>query len=502
MNKILPILLIITNCLFISVCVNAAVYKWVDENGKIHYTDKPPQNLDVEIEEVKIKSNSSGPSLRFPQVRKATPIKNNAESVAKTVSLEYATIKLSNMSSAKTTVVGKALKFNKKGEALVRNINQNVNSLNYPLTCLDDGDLTLNNAEYIIKFVDFVTPFQEVFFNNNYRVVSNSEKRFNMQQKETSDLSLGATIKDIKLAFCGRSNASNLNVYSQNSTYLKIHWEIFDNLSREIIFETETEGLDSSSNKAPKMNGAAVSFGLAFSQSVEGLLSNREFIDVLTHNKLKTTTTKNSANEQGVRNIAVSYGNSSTDFSSQIDEIKKATATVRTKSGHGSGFVITQSGYVLTNHHVANENSELIVVIAGIEHAASLVKSDPKRDVALLKIEGSFSGSAVKMSNKGARLGEKIFVIGTPLAELLNFSITSGIISANREMNGKSYYQTDAAVNPGNSGGPVFDEYGNVIGITVSGHFTESGGSQNINYLIPIGSALKSLGIKFSHTTQ
>ena len=93
-------------------------------------------------------------------------------------------------------------------------------------------------------------------------------------------------------------------------------------------------------------------------------------------------------------------------------------------------------------------------------------------------------------------LGEEIYVVGTPLDERLDFSISRGIISARRTLDEKSYYQTDAAVNPGNSGGPVFNSSGNAIGITVAGLFTRDGGSRNINYVIPILDALDALKIK------
>jgi S1-C subfamily serine protease len=93
-------------------------------------------------------------------------------------------------------------------------------------------------------------------------------------------------------------------------------------------------------------------------------------------------------------------------------------------------------------------------------------------------------------------LGEEIYVVGTPLDERLDFSISRGIISARRTLDKRSYYQTDAAVNPGNSGGPVFNSSGNVIGITVAGLFTRDGGSRNINYVIPILDALDALKIE------
>lgn len=299
----------------------------------------------------------------------------------------------------------------------------------------------------------------------------------------------------MKLAHCGRHSSPNLNVYSQNATYIKIQWEVFDNLSRKVVYQVETEGVDNFLKSVPRRNGAATSFAMAFRQSVEGLLSKQDFVDLLIGKKSNQAQKNNSDVDTHIDDLILSYGSADTKFSTQVEKIKQATATIRTTSGHGSGFVISHNGYVLTNQHVVNGSRRLIVIIQGKEHVANLVKFDSQRDVALLKIEGEFIGRAVKVSRKQVKLGEKIFVIGTPLDEALDFSISSGIISAKREVKGNSYYQTDAAVNPGNSGGPVFDESGNVIGMTVSGYFTKNGGSRNINYLIPIEDALETLGI-------
>lgn len=493
-QKTLPLIsIIIISSLFRSELATSKVYKWVDENGKVHFSDKPPSDMEVELKEIKIKTNSKSSSIKIPRLSPAKPLRNSIGSQSKSVTLEYASFELNNDASD-DMVIGKAYKFDKKGEKSVSDLYRNIKKVSHPLTCLDDGNLDTGNAKYIFKHVDFMNPFKEAFADNNYQVITKGEKKFSMQQNTNSDLSIGATIEDVKLAYCGRSGSPNINGYSQNSTYLNIHWEVFDNLSRKVVYETNTEGVDKFLHSAPRKNGAALSIGSAFRQAVLRLLSEQDFVNIVT-NKSSQKSYQNTNNDRIIKtNVEVSYGSPNTEFSGQVEKIKQATATIRTTSGHGSGFVISHSGYILTNQHVV-QGSQLIVIIEGKEYPASLIKSDPLRDVALIKINGKFIGRAIKISPTKPKLGEKLFVIGTPLDEMLDFSISSGIVSAIRDIEGKSYYQTDAAVNPGNSGGPVFDEKGNVIGITVSGHFTRDGGSRNINYLIPIDSALKTLGI-------
>jgi serine protease Do len=101
----------------------------------------------------------------------------------------------------------------------------------------------------------------------------------------------------------------------------------------------------------------------------------------------------------------------------------------------------------------------------------------------------------LKAAKQGPVPGDEIYVIGTPLDLSLSETITKGIVSAERIIDGQPYLQTDAAINPGNSRGPAFDANGELVAIAVAGIFTSSGASVNINYLIPIDEAMKSLNI-------
>ena len=159
------------------------------------------------------------------------------------------------------------------------------------------------------------------------------------------------------------------------------------------------------------------------------------------------------------------------DFSGVIDTIVPSVVTIRTNSGQGTGFIIDQRGYIVTNAHVlASEDGTLatgIVAITSNQETlnAIFIGYDGTLDIALLKIEGDYN--PVKLGNsESIKIGEKVIAIGNPLG--LQFSVSQGIISAiNREgANGiNAYIQTDAALNPGNSGGPLVNTNGEVVGI-------------------------------------
>jgi S1-C subfamily serine protease len=157
----------------------------------------------------------------------------------------------------------------------------------------------------------------------------------------------------------------------------------------------------------------------------------------------------------------------STDFSGIIEDAIKSVVTIKTNLGQGSGFFIENGGYVVTNEHVINgANAAVIVTYDGETHTVTLIGKDINMDIALLKINNtSYSKLSLGNSND-VQVGEKVIAIGNPLG--LQFSVSEGIVSAIHRGgdNGiNAYIQTDASLNPGNSGGPLINKEGTVIGI-------------------------------------
>ena len=145
----------------------------------------------------------------------------------------------------------------------------------------------------------------------------------------------------------------------------------------------------------------------------------------------------------------------------------------RKREGAGSGFVISQDGYIVTNNHVIEEMDEIIVAFKdGNELKASIVGRDPKTDIALIKVDPDSKLSALSLGDSDSiRPGDWVVAIGNPFG--LEHTVTAGIVSAmhRRDVIGGSYddfIQTDAAINPGNSGGPLINLAGEVIGINTA----------------------------------
>jgi len=160
------------------------------------------------------------------------------------------------------------------------------------------------------------------------------------------------------------------------------------------------------------------------------------------------------------------------DFSGIIDGAVKSVVTIKTSAGfQGTGFIINSEGYIITNAHVLSDSSgnlassiQIITYDKGTKNA-EFIGYDGNLDVALLKISGTYDALSLANSND-VQVGEKVIAIGNPLG--LQFSVSEGIVSAVHRTgsNGLAkYIQTDAALNPGNSGGPLINKQGKVIGI-------------------------------------
>lgn len=169
----------------------------------------------------------------------------------------------------------------------------------------------------------------------------------------------------------------------------------------------------------------------------------------------------------------------------------------KSSSASGSGFILTEDGYIVTNFHVIEAASSITVsTYGGDSYAAKVIGYDESNDLAVLKIEATGLTPVVLGSSEKMNVGDTVLAIGNPLGEL-TFTLTTGVVSAlNREVTFSDgsvmdLIQTDCAINSGNSGGALFNLYGEVIGITnakYSGNSSSGASIDNIAFAIPIDS--------------
>lgn len=179
----------------------------------------------------------------------------------------------------------------------------------------------------------------------------------------------------------------------------------------------------------------------------------------------------------------------------RLEEFFKNRSSGRTmtpaRKGMGSGFIIDSNGTILTNSHVVNGADEVRVKLSdGREYLAKEIKTDPRTDVAIVRIEAPDLKSIRLGNSRAIEVGDWVLAIGSPFG--LDLTVTAGIISAkgrgggtvSRTIERAEFLQTDAAINPGNSGGPLINLQGEVIGINTA-IATESGGYDGIGFAIP-----------------
>jgi serine protease Do len=168
------------------------------------------------------------------------------------------------------------------------------------------------------------------------------------------------------------------------------------------------------------------------------------------------------------------------------DEQQRAPRN-RLVTGQGSGFFITADGYAVTNNHVVDKADTVeITTDDGKTYSAKVIGTDPRTDLALIKVEGRSDFPHVMLADHAPRIGDWVLAVGNPFG--LGGTVTAGIVSARGRDIGAGPYddfiQIDAPVNKGNSGGPTFDVDGNVIGVNTA-IFSPSGGSVGIAFAIP-----------------
>ncbi|MBI3334411.1 trypsin-like peptidase domain-containing protein [Candidatus Pacearchaeota archaeon] len=174
------------------------------------------------------------------------------------------------------------------------------------------------------------------------------------------------------------------------------------------------------------------------------------------------------------------------DFSAVVEDAVKGVVSVGTDKGTGSGFIVDSQGYIVTNYHVIADAKKIAVLTYTRDVVpAELLGADKDRDLAVLKISGTHHALPLGDSDS-LQVGRKVIAIGNPFG--LSFTVTEGIVSAlDREgPNGQlDYIQTDVSLNPGNSGGPLIDTSGRVIGIN---NF-KVGNAESLGFALEINAA-------------
>jgi serine protease Do len=218
---------------------------------------------------------------------------------------------------------------------------------------------------------------------------------------------------------------------------------------------------------------------------------NSTVIDVTTNSQTTEMTPQDVYEKYVNAVVAISNESTTTNIYGQVSSTASS----------GSGFIISEDGYIVTNNHVVSGAQKLTVIMTnGDEYEAQIIGADSENDVALIKIEATDLPTVSIGDSDSIQVGQQVCAIGNPLGELTN-TLTVGYVSAlDREINENgtpiNMFQTDCAINSGNSGGPIFDMHGNVVGITTAKYsssssvFSSTASIEGIGFCIPSNDAM------------
>ncbi|MCB1720289.1 MAG: trypsin-like peptidase domain-containing protein [Alphaproteobacteria bacterium] len=368
--------------------------------------------------------------------------------------------------------------------------------------------------------------FHDAMEANGYDVVGSLDIAFDPDDEEQrAEYSIAGKLKDAQLDMCtsqeGALNWATPVPGEHGRMYIAIDWSVYDVLHRTVVYKTRTEGYTSRS--VPNTEGLTLLFQDAFEMAVHNLAANEPFRALVVDGvkppqkwpgkdmRGEKTDTRERLFDEDEDVTLPSQKLSRQPFAKTAQNGGKVAVLIE-KGGHGSGFFITKQGHILTNAHVVGESRRTRIVTAARKTGitAEVLRVDRVRDVALLKLEEipewlEITTLPIRLDWPG--VGEDIYAIGSPKDwKAFKGTISKGIVSAHRrnlKYGGprSNYIQGDIETHPGSSGGPLLDEYGNIVGLSVKGEpFANENGSRigiGLNLFIPIREALDRLGIAY-----
>lgn len=300
----------------------------------------------------------------------------------------------------------------------------------------------------------------------------------------SADLKVGVRIDDIKGRYCiDCPNLLNRKGVPA-SVVMTAHWEVYSSLDRRVIAKIETSG---GANYMTKLQRSVMPPVFeAFRENVRLLLASEDF------RKAVTTPVSGAPALAATPQSSITFNIKGATAS--VPQASKSVAVVYAADGSGSGFLISADGYLITNQHVVGGSKYVKLKWSdGAESLGEVLRTDSRRDVALIKTDAK-ARAPLALRHTAVQQGETVFAIGTPLEDRLQNTMTKGIVSATRSFDGLSFIQSDVGVTHGNSGGPLIDERGAVVGLTVIGMHSDE--SKSLSLFIPIDDALRALALK------
>jgi serine protease Do len=303
-------------------------------------------------------------------------------------------------------------------------------------------------AEYILEANELLKAY-------GYNVQGGDNPLFEEKEQAKANLQLGCIIKDIAIERHGLLSRKSVTVN------LKIEWQLYDALQKKVIYRSTLTGSNPTKDAPAKLIFAA------FTNSLKKLLADPNFVNLVSNSNPPQPIPEASLTKFAPLTINLVKNSDEIKLPEQLTTVLDSVVKIRVGAAFASGVFISNDGYLLTAAHVVSGVPEVMVDLrSGITLPAQVIRVDNPQDIALIKVAGSGYPALPLSLNANPPVGSETYVIGTPADEQFVNSVSKGIVSGIRKLDGFDYIQTDASVSPGCSGGPLLNQEGQVIGIT------------------------------------
>lgn len=349
------------------------------------------------------------------------------------------------------------------------------------LLCLPDVILNWNTGPGRLNLRAFEPPAILELKREGFAVSGDPSDPFD---RKTADLAIGGTITSIHGDFCGPRTRFETGI--TGSASIEIDWQLYSTIERNTLGRLHTSGSAKSSSASNTFASILID---AMNDSLKKFTASDDFKQALSSGPITHTDVQSPAND---KKTAIELAGSSHAQSMRIADAVGSVVLILSGGGHGSGFLVSSDGYLMTAEHVIGSDKYVKVRWSdGLEGVGEVIRTDKRRDVALIKTDPR-GRQPLALHRAAPEPGDTVFAIGAPIDLKLQSTVTRGVVSANRIMDGFSFIQSDVTVDPGNSGGPLLDEKGQVLGFTDKGLRTAEAPT-GLNFFVPIDDALRFL---------
>jgi S1-C subfamily serine protease len=341
-----------------------------------------------------------------------------------------------------------------------------------------EDDIALGKAEFRVRFLEELRRL-------GYPAVGAESLIFDKDNSNQARFLLGGTVTDLDC------NVVRGSMRPGRACAIAVQWEVMDADADRVVYRVTT-----------KYELLALRGTIAQDSSLGRDLVMGAFHSLLARPRFVEALRRRGEGTAGKRFPAASFRACRAPTISMprnADLVLKATVVLESEGGHGSGFLLSPDGLVLTAAHVAR-SAVRVRLKDGSQLEAAVVRTDPEADVALLRVKAPGPTACLALRQTPVSTGEEIYAVGAPLDRSLAFSLTKGIASGLREVRGTTLLQTDASINAGNSGGPLVDSTGHAAA-TVSAKLVGKG-VEGVAFGVPVSVAMARLGLTPAQATD